>query len=184
MRTFFLALISSLALAATAAGAAGVSGQALDKLFAQLKRVETPEDAKPIEAQILASFSRSGSPSIDLLMSRADAAETVGNKDVARHLFLQVTILAPRFAEGWHRRARMQQEAGDDSAALLSLQKTVEMNPRHFEAMTELGEMLEGYGKKAEALALYRKAIALDPYFEGLQHHIDALSRDVEGQGI
>ncbi len=175
-------LIMALGLSGAVAGPS--PQQPVDKLFAQLKTAETAEDAKPLEAQILASFQRSGSPSIDLLMTRADAALAVGKKDVARHLFDEITVIAPRFAEGWHRRALLQQDAGEDGAALVSLQKTVELNPRHFEAMTQLGEMLEDFGQKQEALKLYRRAIALDPLFEGLQRHIDGLSRDVEGQGI
>jgi tetratricopeptide (TPR) repeat protein len=181
MRTFLTALMLLLPL--TGAVAAPPS-QPVDKLFAQLKAAETAEDAKPLEAQILASFQRSGSPSIDVLMTRAEAAQTAGKKDVARHLLDEITAIAPRFAEGWHRRALMQQEAGEDGAALVSLQKAVELNPRHFEAMTQLGEMLEDFGQKEEALKLYRRAIALDPQFEGLQRHIDGLSRAVEGQGI
>ena len=58
------------------------------------------------------------------------------------------------------------------------------LNPRQFEAMEQLGEMLEDYGDKAGALKMYRRAQALDPQLEGLQRHIDALSRAVEGQGI
>ena len=60
----------------------------------------------------------------------------------------------------------------------------VKLNPRQFEAMEQLGEMLEDYGDKAGALKMYRGAQALDPQLEGLQHHIDGLSRAVEGQGI
>jgi tetratricopeptide (TPR) repeat protein len=179
MRTFVL-LLGFLLLA----GASQAAQAPADALFAQLKTAETPEDAKALETQILAQFLRSGSASVDLLMGRAEAAQAAGNKDVARKLFDAVTDIAPRYAEGWHRRGLMQQEAGEDGQAMLSLQKTVELNPRHFEAMEQLGEMLEGYGDKAGALKIYRRAIAIDPHFEGLQRHIDGLSRDVEGQGI
>lgn len=183
MRKVLTAL--ALVLPLMSAGAlAGAPQQPVDKLFADLKTAETAEDAKPLEAQILASFLRSGSPSVDLLMTRAEAALGAGNKPVARHLLDEITALAPRYAEGWHRRALMQQDAGDDGAALVSLQKAVDLNPRHFEALFELGQMLEDFGQKAEALKLYRRAVALDPQLEGLQRHIDALSRDVEGQGI
>ena len=67
---------------------------------------------------------------------------------------------------------------------MVSLQKTVELNPRHFEALEQLGEKLEEYGDKAGALKMYRRALALDPNYEGLQRHIDGLTRAVEGQGI
>jgi tetratricopeptide (TPR) repeat protein len=181
MRTFLSALMLLLPLTGAVAAP---PVQPVDRLFAQLKQAERPEDAKPLEAQILASFLRSGSPSIDVLMTRAEAAMAAGKKDIARHLLDEIVVIAPRFAEGWHRRGLLLQDAGDAAAAMVALQKAVELNPRHFEAMTQLGEMLEEFGQKEEALKLYRRAIALDPQFEGLQRHIDGLSRAVEGQGI
>jgi tetratricopeptide (TPR) repeat protein len=156
----------------------------IDNLFAQLKGAGSADEAKPIEAQILAFFLNSGSPTVDLLMTRANAALSSGNKDVAHKLYTSVTEIAPRYAEGWYRRGMMQSEAGQDEPAMLSLQKAVQLNPRHFVALEQLGEMLEDYGDKAGALKMFRRAIALDPQYEGLQRHIDGLSRDVEGQGI
>jgi len=174
-----VALLFALVLPATAAAA-----PPLDNLFAQLKSAGSPEEAKPIEGQILAFFLNSGSPTVDLLMTRAGAALAAGNKEVARKLYDRVTEIAPKYAEGWHRRGVMQSEAGEDEAAMVSLQKTVDLNPRQFEALEQLGEMLEDYGDKPGALKMFRRAIALDPQYEGLQRHIDGLSRDVEGQGI
>lgn len=156
----------------------------LDSLFAQLKTAGSPEEAKPIEAQILGFFLHSGSPTVDLLMTRAEAARAAGNKTVARGLYDRVTEIAPDYAEAWHRRGLMQSDAGEDAGAMASLQKAVELNPRHFEALEQLGEMLEDYGDKPGALNMFRRSFALDPQFEGLKRHIDGLSRDVEGQGI
>jgi Predicted methyltransferase (contains TPR repeat) len=180
MRTF----LSFVILFCCAAGTSFAAPQPLDKLFSQLKTAENAEEAKPLEAQILASFERSGSPSVDLLMTRAGSALNSGSKDVARHLYDSITTIAPRFAEGWRRRGLMQAESGEDSAAMVSLQKAVDLNPRHFAALFELGGMLEDYGDKAAALKLYRRAMAIDPQSEGLKRHIDGLSRSVEGEGI
>ena len=173
-----------LALALPMAAHAAAPRQPVDTLFAQLRSAGSAEEAKPVEAQILATFLHSGSPSVDLLMTRAAAALAAGNKNVARKLYDSVTGIAPQYAEGWHRRGLMQSDSGEDEPAMVSLQRTVQLNPRHFEALEQLGEMLEDYGDKAGALKMFRRALALDPQFEGLQRHIDGLSRDVEGQGI
>jgi tetratricopeptide (TPR) repeat protein len=156
----------------------------LDALFAQLHAAGSPEEAKPLEERILALFQPSGSPSVDLLMTRATAAEAAGDKDTARQLVDAVRDIAPNYAEGWHRRGLLLSGAGDDEGAMLSLQKAIALNPRQFQAMEQLGEMLEDYGDKQGALKMFRHALALDPQYEGLQRHIDALSRAVEGQGI
>jgi tetratricopeptide (TPR) repeat protein len=77
-----------------------------------------------------------------------------------------ITTIAPNYAEGWHMRAEMEQAADDETAALVSLQKVVLLNPRHFMALAELADRLEDYGDKAGALKLYRRALELDPQMD------------------
>ena len=156
----------------------------IDTLFAELKQVQTPEDAKPIEDQIGLFFMQSGSPSVDLLMTRGAAALAGGDKDAARRLYDAVTEIAPNFSEGWHSRAALQLAANDNAGAMVSLQRAITLNPREFKAMSELADMLEDYGDKAGALKLYRRALALDPKLEGAADHVKALETDVEGQRI
>jgi hypothetical protein len=67
---------------------------------------------------------------------------------------------------------------------MVSLQKAIALNPRHFAAMTELAGMLEDYGDKAGALKLTRRALSLDPHAEGGERHERSLQKDVEGQDI
>jgi len=156
----------------------------IDTLFAQLKLAQTPEDAKPIEDQIGLFFMQSGSPSVDLLMTRGAAALVGGDKDTARKLFDAVTDIAPNFAEGWHSRAALQLALSDNAGAMVSLQRAIALNPREFKAMSELGDMLEDYGDKTGALKLFRRALELDPKLDGAAEHVKALETDVEGQRI
>jgi tetratricopeptide (TPR) repeat protein len=164
--------------------AAPVRAPSLNELFAQLAKAESAEDAKPIEQKIEAHFRVSGSPSIDLLMARATAAQAGSDSKTARKLAEAITQIAPNFSEGWHVRAALEQAAEDDTAALVSLQKVVLLNPRNFNALTELGDMLQDYGDKKAALKLYRQALALDPQLEGAIRRVRELTRSVEGQDI
>jgi tetratricopeptide (TPR) repeat protein len=156
----------------------------LDRLFGELRQVQEPEDAKPIEAQINTIFTQSGSASVDLLMLRAQGALQANKPDIARELIDAVVRIAPDFAEGWHRLAALQAHVKDDRGAMLSLQKTITLNPRHFQAYAELAGFLEDYGDKPGALKLYRKALALDPKMESIDREVKGLARDVEGEGI
>ncbi|MGH6871466.1 MAG: tetratricopeptide repeat protein [Rhizomicrobium sp.] len=156
----------------------------LDELFAALARAQSEEDAKPVEDAILAQFQQSGSATVDLLMARSAAALEAGDKKTARQIVDSITDIAPDFAEAWHRRAVLQEDDGDDEGALISLQKTVSLNGREFEAYAELGGMLEDYGDKKAALAAWRRALALDPQIDGAAKHVEALTREVEGEKI
>lgn len=182
---FLIALMLPLAAhAASAPWAHPAAKSTLETLFGQLAQAPSPEEAKPIEEKIGALFMQSGSASVDLLMSRAAAAQAAGDRDTARKLVDAVTDVAPNYAEGWHSRAGLQRASGDDSGAMVSLERVILLNPRHFGALAELGNMLEDYGNKAAALKLYRKALEYDPQLEGARRHVDALTREVEGQGI
>jgi len=167
-----------------AAFAAGPKDAALDGLFRALKAAPSPEAAKPVEERIVARFRISGSPSTDLLVSRAEALYESGDRYQAKRLIGAATNLNPGFAEGWHVRALMLANDGDDQGAMVALQKAIAANPRHFAAMVRLGDMLEEYGDKEAALKLFRRALALDPQYEGLGKRVEALSRSVEGEGI
>jgi tetratricopeptide (TPR) repeat protein len=156
----------------------------VDVLFQQLKQASTPEDAKPIEDQIGLFFMQSGSPSVDLLMTRGSAALAGGDRDAARKLFDSVTDIAPNFAEGWHSRAALQLAANDNAGAMLSLQRAITLNPREFKALSELADLLEDYGDKSGALKLYRRALVIDPQLEGAAQRVKQLETDVEGQRI
>jgi tetratricopeptide (TPR) repeat protein len=156
----------------------------LNGLFVLLSKANSEDEAKLIEQQIEELFLQSNSASVDLLMTRAAASLQAGDTDTAKKLLVSVTDIAPNYAEGWHQRAKMEAAANDDTHALVSFQKTVTLNPREFEAQVELGDMLAEYGQKAAALASYRKALALDPHFEGLDKRVEKLARDVEGEKI
>lgn len=156
----------------------------VDRWFADLAKADSAEDAKPIEDKIEASFKQSGSASIDLLMSRANSALNTADSKTAAALLAAINKAAPTYAEAWHVRATVDAAAGNDSAAMLSLQKVVALNPRQFTAMVELAGMLEDYGDKKGALAMYRKALALDPTLDDAVRAARALEKEVEGQGI
>jgi Flp pilus assembly protein TadD len=134
----------------------------LDQLFANLAKTTSSEEAKPIEEQIMALFEQSNSATVDILMQRSAMMLKVGDKDRTKKMIYAITTIAPDFAEGWHRRAMLEVASNDDADAIVSLQKTITLNPREFEAQSQLGKVLEDYGDKKAALAAYRKALALD----------------------
>ena len=156
----------------------------LDRLFARLDKTTSSEEAKPIEEQIATLFEQSDSATVDILMQRSTVVLKAGDKDTTKKLIDAINIIAPDFAEGWHRRALLEVASNDDTDAIASLQKTVALNPREFQALSELGKLLEDYGDKKAALAAYRKALALDPHMAGIEKLTQELARDVEGQKI
>src|SRR5256885_4699592 len=92
-------LVTSSASAASKPPVHRPSPSEIDSLFAALARAESEEEAKPIEEKILTAFLHSGSPTVDLLMSRAGAALQAGDAATGQKLIASITGIAPEYAE-------------------------------------------------------------------------------------
>jgi tetratricopeptide (TPR) repeat protein len=152
----------------------------LDKL-AQTKDAET---AKAIADAIQKLWIRSGSPTVDLLMSQAAAA--MSKKDTSKALALldAVVEISPDYAEGWNRRATLLYGRKSFDASISDISRVLELQPRHFGALTGLGLVLRDLGDKKSALAAFRRALAVHPFMDGPLKAVKQLETEVEGQGI
>jgi tetratricopeptide (TPR) repeat protein len=155
-----------------------------DQLLSRLAKAPDQRAARTIERELRARWSHSESPSADLLLKRVDQAIEAMEADTAREIVQKLTEIAPEFAEGWHRRATLSAEKDDFTDAIDSLRRVLALQPKHFIAMAELGQILEEFDDKTRALDAYRKAKELDPFIDGLDDRIRQLSKEVEGQGI
>ncbi|MBL8549348.1 MAG: tetratricopeptide repeat protein [Hyphomonadaceae bacterium] len=153
----------------------------LDALFAQLKAAPDADHAKPLEERIWARWGRSGSPTVDILLERASAAENAGDKDLAAEFLTQASDLAPGFAEPWNRRAVLAYDAHDYTGAIAAIEETLKREPRHFGALTGLALIYEDLGRKRQALMAYRAALAVHPHFAEALRGVARLAPQVEG---
>lgn len=140
------------------------AGTGLDGLFAALRRSDSAEAAQRIEAEIFLRLSRSGSPTVDLMMNSAAVTAADDGQQAAREIYRRVTRIEPGFAEGWARLAGAAFEAGDLAAAERDLRIAVRLEPRHYAAWTGLGAVLEASGDPQGAARAYREALFLNPW--------------------
>lgn len=156
----------------------------LDRLFAQLAQSQTPEDAKVVENLIWDVWNQSGSISVDLLMNRALEAMAAGNYENALTFLDEIVDLAPGYSEGWNKRATVHFLRDDYASALVDLEATLALEPRHFAAIAGLALVLEDLGDKEGALDAYRRVLAVYPYLEGAGEAESRLTVEIEGRGI
>jgi len=155
----------------------------LDALFEGLKNAD-PVAVVQIENRIYEIWSRSGSPSMDLLLERGREALEAGETTLAIRHFSALIDHAPDFAEGYNGRATAYYTAGRYGLSLDDIRRTLELNPRHFAAMSGLALILEELGRPEDALAAWREVERIHPTREGLQDAIARLSREVEGRTL
>lgn len=176
--------VLSLALAACGgreAAPEGVNPQ-LEQLYTELSASQSAESAAQTEERIWAIWSQSGSPTVDVLLDRASAAETAGEVDLAMSFLDQASALAPNFAEPWNRRASIAYRAHDYPGAIASIQETLKREPRHFGALAGLGLIYEELGQERAALEAYRAALAVHPYYDVAKRGAARLEPRVDGR--
>jgi tetratricopeptide (TPR) repeat protein len=155
-----------------------------DTLLRSLAAAKSPQEAHSLEGQLDSAWNHSGSPTADLLLQRAQRAHDDGDIDTALDLLKRLTKVAPNFAQGWNERAAVSAEKEDYEDTIQSLHHALALEPRHYGALVGLGAVLEEFGDKPHALEAYKKALAIDPYIDGIADRVRELSRDLGGQNI
>lgn len=155
----------------------------LDALFEGLRGAD-PIAASQIEARIYDLWSQSGSPSMDLLLERGREALTEGDAKLAVEHFTALIDHAPNFAEGYNMRATAFFQMGRYGLALEDIRRALELNPRHFGALSGLALILEEIGRPEDALIAWREVETLHPSREGLADAMKRLERQVEGETL
>ncbi|MBC9245607.1 hypothetical protein H4P12_02505 [Paracoccus sp. 11-3] len=155
----------------------------MDALFQQLAKPEG-EGWRIAESDILREWSKSGSASMDLLLQRGQAALDEGEIEVAIGHLTALTDHAPEFAEGFQTRAAAYATAGQFGPALADLAKALQLEPRHFAALTQLGAMLEESGDTERALAAYRASLKIHPHQQEAIDGVERLERLQSGTEI
>lgn len=184
MHRLFAALALAFALAACS-GAPRMHAHpdpALDALFTQLEAAPDAATSAQIEARIWAHWAQSGSPTVDILMDRAQTAERSGDAELAIRFLEQASDLAPDFAEPWDRRANLAYRARDYAGAISAIQETLKREPRHFGALTGLGMIREELGQNRAALEAYRAALAINPHYDLALRGVGRLQPKVDGR--
>ena len=161
-----------------------IDGRLLDNLMARLQRASSTEQAKAIEHTILQLWLRTYSPSVEVLMKQAIKAMNDEKYAPALTLLDTVIELAPDYAEAWNKRATAYFYERDYERSLADIEQVLQLEPRHFGALTGRGLVQQARGKKKEALRAFREALEIHPFLEGAKSGEKALRKDVEGERI
>jgi len=160
-----------------------VAAATLDELFDKLAHADA-STATTVEDEIVAEWEKSGSPSLDLLLRRGKDALDAGDPELALEHFSALLDHDPSFAEGYNVRAAAYYALGLVGPALDDLREALVLNPRHFGAMRGVGVILEGMGRSAEALDVYRAILQISPQSVDVTEAVNRLVLEMEGQAI
>ena len=171
-----LVLLSLLALGA--AGPADHIGADLDSL----KTASTEQQAVAIEARILAAWHAQLTPSVQLLVERADSEMHQDKPKDAAADFNAAIELQPESADLWRRRAESRSALGDDRGAVADLAQALSREPRCFPALADLSQFAESRDDFKRALTAWQKLMDMDPKAAGGDVRLKRLQHKVMGQ--
>jgi tetratricopeptide (TPR) repeat protein len=156
----------------------------LDFLFEALKAAPDDASAKAVEDRIWALWLASGSDTANLLMARVKVAIEAQDLDLAIKLLTSIIELKPDYIEAWNRRATIYYMKREFGHSLADIRQVLAREPRHFGAMSGLGMILQEFGDEKNALAVFRRALAIHPRLQKIPDMVKTLTEKVEGRDI
>lgn len=155
----------------------------LDALFDQLAAA-APADQPGLEEQIRQEWSKSGSPTIDLLLQRGVEAIEAGDVAAAVEHLTATIDHAPDLARAYTLRAVAYSTLGLIGPALDDLRQALVIEPREFDAMALFGSILEQVGRPEDALETYRLILDINPMSPQAAEAVNRLVVQLEGQAL
>jgi tetratricopeptide (TPR) repeat protein len=174
-----LALLPLLLLALPA-GAQSV----IDGLFEKLQETRNPVEARQLERKIWEAWSKSESDTLDALMQGGVTVMEKGDYPRAQDIFSSMIELKPDFAEAYNKRATVRFLAGDYAGSVADIERTLQLEPRHFGALAGLGTIMERLDNLPEALKAYRRALAANPHLTDGADKLKELRRRIDAREL
>lgn len=150
----------------------------LDKLFARLIKSEDGPEAKRAEQSIWNLWMTSDSPTADALLAQAMRASAAKETGTALAILDNVIEVHPDYAEAWNKRATVYFLIGRYNDSLQDIEMVLELEPRHFGALSGLGMIKRQQGDLGAARAAFSEALSFNPHLEGVKRALEEIEAE------
>ena len=130
-----------------------------DKLFLSTNNME----ASKLLFNIWDIWSIADNQETQIMFDEANQFMDVGELDNAIELFTKVVKQSPEFAEGWNKRATVYFLKGELNKSISDIEKTLNLEPRHFGALDGLAEIYLMQDDLVGAAVIYRRILEIIP---------------------
>lgn len=156
----------------------------LDALFSRLHDAEDAEQARGIEQSIWRIWMDSGREDVNALMQQG--VQQMTDRDLVEALatFDRVVEMAPKFAEGWNKRATVYYLMDELSASMRDIERTLALEPRHFGAISGMGLIFLERGDEAGALKAFEAVLKIHPHAPGARAQVKRLREQLRDEAV
>ena len=157
----------------------------LDQLFADLQTPLSTTVVEETEAKIWAYWtSFPDDENVENIMTKATQLMQAGRLQSAERILSRIIDRAPDFSEAWNKRATVRFMIGNNDGSANDIAKVLQLEPRHFGALSGLGMIHMRAGNWESALKSYEAAFTIHPYLSNIETLIDDLSQRLKGQAL
>lgn len=156
----------------------------LDALFLDLRKAKSQAVAEGVANRIWETWNNSESASINLLMHWSQEAMDRRSFPVALDFLDQVVVLKPGYAEGWNRRATLHFMMNNYAKSMADIEKTLQLEPRHFGALAGMGQIFLALERKELALRAYERALDVYPMMRAVQKQVGEIADELSGSQL
>lgn len=178
-RTFICAALMTILFMAPAR--ADQTDRQLGSLFSKLQQAKELSQAQVIENRIWKIWHVHDDPQVDRQMAVGIISMQQGALKKSLAAFDRVVEMAPDFAEGWNKRATVYYMMRRYSASVADIQRTLDLEPRHFGALSGLGLIFDAIGNGEAAVKVWERALNIHPNMLGIRTRMQELKRELTG---
>jgi tetratricopeptide (TPR) repeat protein len=147
----------------------------LTSLFRDLSAEQPPREPFETEDLIWAIWSDHEEDAAAQQMERAIQAMARKRYDDAEAILDRLVKDYPAWAEAWNKRATLYFILDQDDSALVDIGQALDLEPRHFGALSGLGMICERNGEPEAATFAYGRALVIHPHLDGIRLRLQEL---------
>ena len=130
----------------------------------RLRSAHAPLEIERLDRMIWRLWSSAGSRDAVRAFDRALLALSTAEFGDALRALEDAVAAAPTFAEAWNRRATVFYLLGENAKAIADIERVLVLEPRHYGALSGLGQLLLQEGEAGGALAAFESALGVNPH--------------------
>jgi tetratricopeptide (TPR) repeat protein len=156
----------------------------LDRLFAVLHASENAREVYVAQSLIWDIWLTHDDTELTRLMRRGVFAMAKEHNDEALRIFDRLIATDPGYAEAWNKRATLYFILGELDKSRADVARTLELEPRHFGALSGLGQIELLRGDRKKALQAFEHALDANPHLAGARMMVDRLRPRATGREL
>ena len=157
----------------------------LDQLFSALQRTTNQTMADNLVAEIWQRWTAfEDDPRATNMMAVGIQQMNLGQFDNAERIFSNLAQSYPEHAEVWNKRATVRFMRGNDSGSRQDIARVIDLEPRHFGALSGLGMINMRADDLPAALQAFEAAVRVNPHMDQAETMIRNLRVKLRGRAL